>query len=69
MNAPLVVSGLRKQFGRLRVLEGVDVALEAGQVTAWWDPTPPASRRSSRCILGLVRPDAGHDRRAGRDDR
>ncbi|MBP2648598.1 MAG: hypothetical protein H6Q77_2222 [Gemmatimonadetes bacterium] len=59
MSAPLVVSGLRKQFGRLRVLEGVDVALDAGQVTALVGPNAAGKSTLIKSILGLVRPDAG----------
>ena len=59
MSAPLVVSGLRKQFGRLRVLEGVDVALDAGQVTALVGPNAAGKSTLIKGILGLVRPDAG----------
>jgi len=59
VSAPLVVSGLRKQFGRLRVLEGVDVALDAGQVTALVGPNAAGKSTLIKSILGLVRPDAG----------
>lgn len=59
MSTPLVVSGLRKQFGRLRVLEGVDVALDAGQVTALVGPNAAGKSTLIKSILGLVRPDAG----------
>ena len=59
MSAPLVVSGLRKQFGRLRVLEGVDMTLDAGQVTAVVGPNAAGKSTIIKSILGLVRPDAG----------
>jgi Cu-processing system ATP-binding protein len=59
VSTPLVVSGLRKQFGRLRVLEGVDVALDAGQVTALVGPNAAGKSTLIKSILGLVRPDAG----------
>jgi Cu-processing system ATP-binding protein len=59
VNAPLVVSGLRKQFGRLHVLEGVDLALDAGQVTAVVGPNAAGKSTLIKCILGLVRPGGG----------
>ncbi len=59
MSAPLVVSGLRKHFGRLHVLEGVDLALDAGQVTAVVGPNAAGKSTLIKCILGLVRPSGG----------
>jgi Cu-processing system ATP-binding protein len=59
MNAPLVVSGLRKQFGKLRALEGIDMTLDAGQVTAVVGPNAAGKSTLIKCVLGLVRPDAG----------
>ncbi len=59
MSAPLVVSGLRKQFGRLRVLEGFDLTLDAGQVTAVVGPNAAGKSTLIKCVLGLVRPDGG----------
>ena len=56
---PLVVAGLRKQFGRLRVLDGVDLALEAGTVTALVGPNAAGKSTLIKCVLGLVRPDEG----------
>ena len=59
MNTPLVVSELRKHFGRLDVLEGVDLALDAGQVTAVVGPNAAGKSTLIKCILGLVRPSGG----------
>ncbi len=59
MSAPLVVSGLRKHFGRLHVLEGVDLALNAGKVTAVVGPNAAGKSTLIKCILGLVRPSGG----------
>lgn len=56
---PLVVSGLRKQFGKLRVLDGVDLALEAGTITALVGPNAAGKSTLIKCVLGLVRPDDG----------
>lgn len=59
MNAPLLVSGLRKHFGKLRVLEGVDMALDSGRVTAVVGPNAAGKSTLIKCILGLVRPGGG----------
>ena len=59
MNAPLVVSDLRKHFGSLRVLEGVDLTLDAGRVTAVVGPNAAGKSTLIKCVLGLVRPSGG----------
>lgn len=59
MTTSLAVSGLRKHFGRLRVLEGVDLALGAGRVTAVVGPNAAGKSTLIKCILGLVRPSGG----------
>lgn len=52
--------GIRKRFGRLQVLNGVDLDVEAGSVTAIVGPNASGKTTFNRIILGLVRPDAGH---------
>ena len=37
--------GVTKRYGRLRVLHGVDLDVERGQVTAIIGPTAPGRRR------------------------
>ena len=59
MNAPRVVSDLRKHFGSLRVLEGVDLTLDAGRVTAVVGPNAAGKSTLIKCVLGLVRPSGG----------
>jgi Cu-processing system ATP-binding protein len=53
------VSGLRKRFGRLHVLEGVDLAIDADKVTAVVGPNAAGKSTLIKCILGLVRPSGG----------
>ena len=58
--APAVaVTGLRKTFGRLTVLQGVDLALQPGRVTALVGPNASGKSTLIKCVLGLVRPDGG----------
>lgn len=61
MNAiPAVkVTTLRKTFGRLHVLQGVDLELRPGRVTALVGPNASGKSTLIKCILGLVRPDGG----------
>ena len=59
MTAALEVTGLRKAFGRLPVLRGVDLAVGTGRVTAIVGPNAAGKSTLIKCVLGLVRPDAG----------
>ena len=50
---------LRKRYGALEVLRGVDMELEAGAVTAVAGPNGSGKTTLLKIVLGLVRPDAG----------
>ena len=71
MSVAIELTGLRKRFGRLQVLDGIDAALPAGRTTAVVGPNASGKSTLIKCILGLVRPDAGgctvFGRRAGPD--
>lgn len=59
-NEPLIrVARLRKRFGRLQVLKGVDVAFAAGQTTVVLGPSGCGKSVLLKHIVGLLRPDAG----------
>jgi Cu-processing system ATP-binding protein len=53
------VSGLRKRFGRLTVLDGLDLEIESGRVTAILGPNGAGKTTLIKSILGLVHPDSG----------
>lgn len=55
----VAVTALRKSFGRLHVLQSVDLALEPGRVTALVGPNASGKSTLIKCVLGLVRPDGG----------
>ena len=55
----LVVDRLRKSFGELEVLRGVDLVVEAGQVTCLLGPSGSGKSTLLRCINHLERYDAG----------
>jgi len=57
--ARLEVAGLRKRFGRLEVLQGVDLTLAPGRVTALVGPNGAGKSTLVKSVLGLVRPDEG----------
>jgi Cu-processing system ATP-binding protein len=53
------VHGLRKSFGPLEVLRGVDLAIEPGRVTAIVGPNAAGKTTLLKSVVGLVIPDAG----------
>lgn len=53
------IAGLRKRFGRSVVLDGIDANIAHGRVTALVGPNAAGKSTLLKCILGLVRPDAG----------
>lgn len=50
---------VRKRFGRLPVLNGVDLDVARGSITAIVGPNASGKTTFNRIVLGLVRPDAG----------
>ena len=63
--AALELAGIRKRFGRLQVLDGVDAVVASGRVTAIVGPNAAGKSTLIKCVLGLVRPDEGQIRVLG----
>lgn len=61
------VRGLRKSFGELTVLDGVDLAVPAGTVTALLGPNGAGKTTTVGVLSTLLAPDAGTVRVAGAD--
>lgn len=55
----IVVSGVHKRFGRKRVLGGVSLSVEQGQVTALLGANGAGKSTLMRIIAGLAKPDRG----------
>jgi Cu-processing system ATP-binding protein len=53
------ISGLRKSFGHLDVLQGVDATFATGRVTALVGPNAAGKTTLIKTILGLTKADAG----------
>ena len=53
------IRGLRKRFGAQQVLDGADVLIGRGRVTAVVGPNAAGKTTLIKCVLGLTRPDAG----------
>ena len=65
MSAIIEVEGLRKEYRRLgrptRVaLDGLDLSVPEGGVFGFLGPNGSGKTTTIRCLLGLVRPSAGH---------
>ena len=55
----LEVSGIRRAFGRLQALDGVDFELAPGEWAALLGPNGAGKTTLMRCIAGLIREDEG----------
>jgi Cu-processing system ATP-binding protein len=55
----ITARGIRKRFGRLQVLNGLDLDVARGSITAIVGPNASGKTTFNRIILGLVRPDSG----------
>jgi len=61
------VSGLRKNFGRTRALDGLDLQVRPGEVHGFLGPNGSGKTTTIRVLLGLLRADAGTVRMLGGD--
>src|SRR3954451_11259609 len=55
----LTLSGLRKAFGPTRALDGLDLAVEEGEVHGFLGPNGAGKSTTLRILLGLLRADGG----------
>ena len=64
--AALGMRGVTKSFGEHRVVDGLDLTLEPGRVTALTGPNGVGKTTVARLLLGLEAPDAGQVRAPAR---
>jgi len=60
-------TGIEKSYGRLKVLDGVDLSVAKGTVSALLGPNGAGKTTMVRILSTLVRPDAGEATVAGHD--
>jgi Cu-processing system ATP-binding protein len=53
------ITGLRKRYKSLQVLDGVDLSIATGKVTAIVGPNAAGKTTLIKSVVGLARPDAG----------
>src|SRR5947208_2272343 len=59
MTAPIDVAGLRKNFGRTLALDGLDLAVAAGEVHGFLGPNGAGKSTTIKVLLGLARASGG----------
>lgn len=59
MKDSIQIKNLEKSFGRSKVLQGIDVTMKAGEVTAIMGPNGSGKSTLMKSILGLVIPEKG----------
>src|SRR6476660_2771982 len=57
--AAIRMTGLRKSFGHIQAVRGVDLAVAPGEVVAFLGPNGAGKSTTIDMLLGLTRPDAG----------
>ena len=65
--APVEISGLIKEFGTLRALDGLDLTVRQGEVHGFLGPNGSGKSTTIRVLLGLLRANGGEVRLLGGD--
>ncbi|HSJ55079.1 MAG TPA: ABC transporter ATP-binding protein [Anaerolineae bacterium] len=61
------IEGLKKAYGAVQALRGVNLAVRRGEVLGFLGPNGAGKTTTIRCLLDLIRPDAGSIRILGLD--
>ena len=67
MTDAIIVSGLRKSYGKTLALDGLDLAVAQGEVHGFLGPNGAGKTTTIRILLGLLRPGGGTVRLLGGD--
>src|SRR5712692_385125 len=67
MSAAIDVAGLRKAYGKVVALDGLDLAVAGGEVHGFLGPNGAGKTTTIRILLGLLRSDGGSARLLGGD--
>ncbi len=61
------IDGLKKAYGSVQALRGVNLAVRRGEILGFLGPNGAGKTTTIRCLLDLIRPDAGTIRVLGLD--
>ncbi|MEM4404760.1 MAG: ATP-binding cassette domain-containing protein, partial [Nitrososphaerota archaeon] len=53
------IRGLRKSYGAVEALKGLDLVVESGALVALLGPTGAGKTTTLKCIAGVEKPDSG----------
>ncbi|MFJ3925036.1 ABC transporter ATP-binding protein [Streptomyces sp. NPDC090022] len=67
MTKAIMLSDLRKSFGRVQALDGLHLTVETGEVHGFLGPNGAGKSTTVRVLLGLLRADGGSARLLGKD--
>ena len=67
MELAVETHGLTRDFGSLRAVDGIDLAVPAGSFFGFLGPNGAGKSTTIKCLTGLLRPSAGSMRILGID--
>src|SRR5215470_47430 len=67
MSSAIAVTGLRKSYGKVTALDGLDLTVSSGEVHGFLGPNGAGKTTTIRILLGLLRADGGTARLLGGD--
>jgi ABC-2 type transport system ATP-binding protein len=67
MSTVILTSGLTKHYGRVHALDGLDLAVDAGQIHGFLGPNGAGKSTTIRVLLGLARKTGGEASVFGKD--
>src|SRR5579863_8753328 len=63
----IIIDNLRKSYGRIQAVKGISMRVERGEIFGFLGPNGAGKTTTIRCILDVIRPDAGSVRILGLD--
>jgi ABC-2 type transport system ATP-binding protein len=67
VSAVIELASLTKRYGAATGIDGLDLAVEAGEVFGFLGPNGAGKTTTIRCLVGLLRPSEGRVRVLGLD--
>lgn len=58
-NLAIQIKGLKKSYGRVKALQGIDLEVHRGEIFGFLGPNGAGKTTTIRCLLDMIRPDEG----------